>query len=704
MTVAATPEPSATDLPLRDAAAGPSSSTTLLTTASAQQQFAELRSRICNALLIVRAVAMVPALVASMSRVPDVGWLPAMTVQVALASIHLAVTLARHRVPYLWRAVYIVVALEVLATSGLLTFGFASAATLNFLSASVLAILLLGPAAGIIVGATGVAIYVATMTDVLQFGRTFPIDLSVITYSTASWFTVGTSLLVAIATLGASLAIMMRFLHRALAQAETDRSRLAGVIDATPYGIVLGTAERFIAVANRRAGEIFGYRPAEMAGMSFDAFVPAEKAPAAGSTGTADTLGVRYGIGRDGVVPVLVTENPLPDGSAFVAGVRDARPDIATLQRLRQADKEEALARLTAGLAHDFNNYLTVILSAVDGAGQDGIAAADRRELLDSAARAASEGSELVRSLLAFARQQPLAPTACDLTRCIADANGLIRTTLGSLAELQIFRPPTPCFVLVDKPLLVSALLNLASNAKAAMPNGGRLVISVRSERPGERMAAGADIAPGECWVIDVTDTGPGMPPELIAHAFDPYFTTRPGGSGLGLSMVASFVRQSNGFCDIRSEPGRGTCITIGLPRLGADALDALAVSEVAMAQQRGSGTVLVVDDQRAIAEAAGRHLEALGYRVITCHTAEEALGAVRREGGSVDLVLADIGLAGLMDGRTLVAKVREEFPRVRGLFMSGSSLGDAAAGPRDVLAKPIRVHELAASVQAALA
>jgi CheY-like chemotaxis protein len=294
---------------------------------------------------------------------------------------------------------------------------------------------------------------------------------------------------------------------------------------------------------------------------------------------------------------------------------------------------------------------------------------------LDRAMWGAQRGAELTRQLLAFARKQPLAPQTIDVSAMLSEIAGLLRRTLGERVEMCVVDSAGLWPVVADPAQLESAILNLAINARDAMPDGGRLTIEVANKVLDDDYARQhTEVVAGDYVMIAVSDTGTGMPPDILARVFEPFFTTKgpDKGTGLGLSMVFGFVKQSSGHISIYSEPGQGTTVRLYLPRaVGAIPSSSHRISEPVLLP-RGSGTVLVVEDEANLREVACAVLQDLGYTVLEAANGEEALRLVDADKPSLDLVLIDVVLPGAMNGRELASRLAELQPGLRVLFMSG--------------------------------
>ena len=391
-----------------------------------------------------------------------------------------------------------------------------------------------------------------------------------------------------------------------------------------------------------------------------------------------------------------------------IATVRDVTEQRAVEQQLRQAQKMEAIGNLTGGMAHDFNNLLGIIVGnlalAQERIGND----PELREITGEALDAAWRGADLTRRLLAFARRQPLRPAHIDMNELITDTVRLMRRLLGEAIEISLNLGDAVWPVLVDPAQLEASLANLATNARDAMPKGGRLIIATGNRHlDAEYVAANPDATEGDFAMIEVSDSGNGMSPDTVSQIFEPFFTTKePGkGTGLGLSMVFGFLRQSGGNVSVYSEPGVGTTFRLYLPRALADGARVEASEPAALA--RGTGEiVLVVEDNPAMRRVSLRQLRELGYRVLECDRAAAALEVLQRE--PVDLLFTDVIMPGGLDGIELAQMARERWPALKIVLTSGfpeakiDGNGDLLGSLR-LLSKPYRKEELAAVLRAAL-
>jgi PAS domain S-box-containing protein len=387
----------------------------------------------------------------------------------------------------------------------------------------------------------------------------------------------------------------------------------------------------------------------------------------------------------------------------------DVTARLEAEEQLRQTMKMDALGKLTGGVAHDFNNILTVITGTIEILAS---AVADRPQLAAIAkmiGEAAGRGSEITRRLLAFARKQPLQPQETDINALVTDAVNLLQPSLGAQTEIEVALEPDTWPALVDPSQLVTALVNLSVNARDAMPNGGKLTFETGNVLLDESCVGdNRDLFPGAYVMIAVSDTGTGIPAEIRDKIFEPFFTTKDErkGTGLGLSMVYGFVKQSGGSLKINSEEGRGTSVRIYLPRAGQHAANIAGVTVDSPTDASGE-VILVVEDDTMVRDYVTAQLKSLGYHTIPAENAAEALGLVRR-GVTFDLLFTDIVMPGPMDGSELARAVRGLRPSVRVLFTSGYTdkaiVGEGGLQPGVLLLqKPYRRGELARMIRVAL-
>jgi signal transduction histidine kinase len=374
-----------------------------------------------------------------------------------------------------------------------------------------------------------------------------------------------------------------------------------------------------------------------------------------------------------------------------------------TSAQLQQAQKMEAIGNLTGGMAHDFNNLLTVVVGNLDVL-RDAIADNPRASALaDAAMRAAIRGAELIRRLLAFARRQPLAPKLIDVGELVLGMTELLRRTLGEHIEIAVAGGHGLWPVMIDPAQLDAAIVNLATNARDAMPKGGRLTVETRNARlDADYVALNPEAVPGDYVLVEVSDNGGGMTPEILVKAFEPFFTTKDvgEGSGLGLSMVFGFVKQSEGHIKIYSEPGEGTTVRIYLPRAARPA-EATATGASSPPAPRGRETILVVEDNEDVRNVVVRQLADLGYTALAAANPRAALAILKDPAAKIDLLFTDLIMPGGMSGHDLAHAAVAHRPGLAVLFTSGypgNSLrnGDRIKDGEHFLGKPYRRDDLA--------
>ncbi|WP_027600926.1 MULTISPECIES: PAS domain S-box protein [Pseudomonas] len=389
---------------------------------------------------------------------------------------------------------------------------------------------------------------------------------------------------------------------------------------------------------------------------------------------------------------------------------RDAAETQALLEeQLRQSQKMEAVGQLTGGLAHDFNNLLAGIVGSLDlltvRIGQGRLNNLER--YTTAAQGAAIRAAALTHRLLAFSRRQTLDPKPTDVNRLVAGMEDLIRRTVGPAIQIEVVASSELWSTLVDPPQLENALLNLCINARDAMPEGGRIFIETANRALDARMARVRDLEAGEYIALSVTDNGCGMPPEVIAKAFDPFFTTKPigVGTGLGLSMIYGFVRQSGGQARIHSQVDQGTSVTLFLPRHreAATGVD-LAASQPTLPRQGHGETVLVVDDEPTVRMLVVEVLEELGYAALEAADASSGLRLLESD-VRIDLLISDVGLPGGMNGRQMADAARQRRPGLKVLFITGYAenavVGNGHLEPgMHVMTKPFAMDALAMRIR----
>lgn len=500
------------------------------------------------------------------------------------------------------------------------------------------------------------------------------------------------------------------------AQRRSER-RVAEIFDASPAMIIVGdyTTGRFLEV-NAAALSTLGYTLDEMlceTSLGLGLWKNEAQRDELLSILDRDSFIRNHEVvfcAKDGEeIPLLFSGAKIEsEGEVQVLGVMSNIAEWKALEdQLRQSQKMEAVGQLTGGLAHDFNNLLGVIIGNLDFLGEELEDDPELTRLVAAATKAAIGGAELNKRLLAFSRTQPLAPKVVDFNAQVSDMLEMLRRTLGEQIHLIAIQNDTLWTSDVDPTQVESALLNLAINARDAMPDGGQLTIETANVRLDDDYAATqTEVTPGAYVRLTVTDTGRGMSDAVAAHAFEPFFTTKGvgEGSGLGLSMVFGFAKQSGGHVTVQSEEGIGTTVTLYLPRSKQLALDQ---EEVPALPNVSSGTVLLVEDDPDLRTLATTMLSSLGFEVLAAQDGRSALTAMDRA-KRVDLLLTDVVLPGGMNGPAIAEAAAKRQQDIKILFMSGYTQ-DAMARQGQVgndyqlLQKPFRKTELAQKLEAAL-
>lgn len=450
-------------------------------------------------------------------------------------------------------------------------------------------------------------------------------------------------------------------------------------------------------VVGRTTGDIFGAEEAKVLNAHLTACLSSDRP-------------YRYErIHGEGIVEAVATPVPEEMGKPrrIVVSAREVTAQRRLEEQLRQAQKMEAVGQLTGGLAHDFNNLLAIISGSVEVFRKrlllgklDGV-----ERYIDAAQNATRRAASLTQRLLAFSRRQTLDPKPTDVNRLIAGMEDLLRRTLGPAITLEVVGAGGLWTTLVDPPQLESALLNLCINARDAMPDGGRLTVETANKWLDERVARERELTRGQYISLCVTDTGTGMAHDVVARAFDPFFTTKPigQGTGLGLSMIYGFVRQSGGQVRIYSEVGQGTTICVYLPRF-VGPTETAEIAEITGPTDTGDGEViLVIDDEPLIRMILTNALEESGYRVLECSDGAAGLKILSSD-ARVDLLITDVGLPGGLNGRQVADAARATRANLRVLFITGYAEnaivgnGHLEAG-MEVLTKPFTMAALATKV-----
>ncbi|MCA1408330.1 PAS domain S-box protein [Ensifer sp. IC3342] len=503
-----------------------------------------------------------------------------------------------------------------------------------------------------------------------------------------------------------------RVIASAATEAQRREAHLRSILATVPSAMVVADSRGKIQSFSATAEKLFGFTAGEVYGQNVSMLMPEpDKSTHDGYIERYLKTGERHIIGKGRIVlgqrkdgstfPVeLYVGEAEADGERlFTAFLQDQTEKHRVEQELRQTQKMEAVGKLTGGVAHDFNNLLTVIkgnLEMLEAKVGD-----KYRTYVGEAQEAADLAAQLTSSLLAFGRRMPLNPQLSDVGELISDTGDLLRRTLG---ETIVVRTGirSGCHAVVDEGQLKNAILNLAINARDAMPKGGTLALEVsKAELDRDYALNRPEVRPGQYVLIAVSDTGTGMSAKVREHAFEPFFTTKPqgAGTGLGLSSVYGFVKQSGGHVALYSEEGQGTTVRIYLPlaiEKGAETPGAAAIPSLPKGDDE---LVLVVEDDERVRRVTVARLESLGYRVLQASNGPEALSLLERT-PEIGLLFTDMVMPGGMTGAELAAAARQRSPEIPVLFTSGYAAPEIAgqvnsrAGPW--LRKPYTASDLA--------
>ena len=500
-------------------------------------------------------------------------------------------------------------------------------------------------------------------------------------------------------------------------------ARLRSILDTAPEALITIDRRGCIESFSRSAEALFGYQANEVIGKNVSMLMPSPyREEHDGYLERYERTGEKriIGIGRvvsaqrkDGSVfpmELAVGEVTLGGERIFTGFIRDLTATRKIEQELRQAQKMEAVGQLTGGIAHDFNNLLTVILGNLEML-EPRVKDADQLELLTEARETAEHGAQLTERLLAFGRRQPLQPKLVDVADLLSQVTPVLRRTLGETVAVRSRADSDLWKVEVDPSQLQNAILNLAINARDAMPNGGKLTITAENARlDADYARLHPEVRGGRYVLIAVTDTGIGMTKEVLERAIEPFFTTKEvgAGSGLGLSMVYGFAKQSDGHLALYSEPGQGTTVRIYIPRAAQEDDEAVSGQPKKSTDAiRGRGeNVLVVEDEARVRRMTVARLQNLGYRVLEAANGPAALACLDAH-PEIDLLFTDIVMPGGMSGTELAQQARVRRPGIHVLFMSGYAEPDVVRQGQMAgsvwLKKPHTAAELARTLRAVL-
>ena len=511
-------------------------------------------------------------------------------------------------------------------------------------------------------------------------------------------------------------------LKRVQAELATREAHVRSILDTVPEAMIVIDEQGQVTSFSAAAAKLFGYRADEVIGRNVKMLMPEpyrteydEYLANYLRTGEARIIGygrLVKGVTKDGAVfpmELTVGEAHANGERIFTGFMRDLTSRQKMEEELRQSQKMEAVGQLTGGVAHDFNNLLTAIIANLE-MHYPRVSDPDQREHVKEALDAAQDGAKLAAQLLAFGRRQPLNPKPTDVGPLVSNFKDLLRRTLGETVELRILVVGSAHLAVVDSSQLLNALLNLAINARDAMPGGGQLTIEISHVRlDADYAQTYPDIRTGRYVLIAVTDTGSGMSEEVRRRAFEPFFTTKPtgAGTGLGLSMVYGFVKQSGGHIQLYSEPGQGTSVRVYLPV--ADSVGSGTAPGAVEAREadlpQGSETILLVEDDPRLLRVLSKRLRSLGYQIIEADSGVAAMAqlATRPE---IALIFTDMVMPGGMTGYDLAQAALAMKPSLKVLFTSGyaePAIARLGLNAGAWLKKPYTADELAEKVRQVL-
>jgi PAS domain S-box-containing protein len=500
-----------------------------------------------------------------------------------------------------------------------------------------------------------------------------------------------------------------------------EQALLQAIFTHLPDALLIVDPQSTITLCNPAVMRVFGYAPEEIIGKSMSLLheTPAEFQRAQElserlkENEPLDLRTVRFRRKSGEAFPAESVVSALHDQDGHFIGFlslnRDISQQVVQDEALRKSQRMEAIGQLTGGIAHDFNNLLTIITGNLELLEME-LESAEHLDLLARANDAALMGARLTNRLLTFARRRRLEPVVLDLNDQVLSMAELLRRTLGETIALLTLLAPRLWSVRADPSEIENAVLNLAINARDAMPAGGKLVLETKNVVLDERdVASEVGVQPGEYVRLSVSDTGVGMGQDILARVFEPFFTTKgPGkGTGLGLSVISGFVKQSGGHVTVYSEPGKGTTVNLYLPHVAASTEETAVIGEERAKARHAGETILVVEDNTEVRRVSARRVGNLGYTVIEAENAARAI-QVLSSGSKVDLIFSDVVMPGGMSGFDLARWAKQNLPSVRVLLTSGfaedvARAGEAMAPDFEVLRKPYTADELARALRRAL-
>ncbi len=653
----------------------------------------EVLSRICNAVLIASALLALPAVGISLARIGTLGWQPVMGLQVLVALAVWAVMLFRRRLSYGVRSWFTIGVLVSVPLSGVASFGLASSAGAWIPFAGILGAILLGHRAGGLVLLSTILASVVIGTSVIGDHRLPGFDL--VAYMTSgfawaiqviTWLMVGGVSVTAIGVLNSYFVASVAATKQQAEALEQSQREYREIFENMVDTVYRADLDGKILTISPSVVNMLGFQPEQLIGKKLAQFyvVPEkrEELLAALQSTQGDVRNFEAQLLDHNGEPQWISSNTrywkTVDGSVLgVEGVaRNITSHKAAEEALRRSQKMEALGHLTGGIAHDFNNLLAVIIGYGELLEDAADSSAPERENAKEIIKAAEQGTALTRRLLAFSRPEMSVaePTAVDAV--ILKLDGMMRRALDATVTLRLDLATQDASTLIDAHQLETSLLNLAINARDAMPNGGELTIATANTTI-DAVAANSSkgLEPGEYLSVVVRDTGTGMTDETVRNAFEPFFTTKPlgTGNGLGLSMVHSFATQSRGHVSIASKLGEGTSVTLLLPR-SDEVPRSLETPILASESPSRAARILVVEDAPALRALAIATLQGRGHEVVAAENGREALDLLRND-AEINLLFTDVVLPGGIDGFEIAREALRIKSDIKILLTSGYAL-----------------------------
>jgi PAS domain S-box-containing protein len=478
-------------------------------------------------------------------------------------------------------------------------------------------------------------------------------------------------------TMATRVASAQQTLQLQLAQMEESEARFRKITEASFDGIDI-VVDDIVRDANRGFAEIFGYTVEEVIGRPVTDFLAEESVDTVRERALKQTEGMyefvgKHRTGRKIILEAMTKAHNIGGRPGRISAFRDVTEKRALEAQFRQAQKMDAVGRLAGGVAHDFNNLLTVIMSCTDLLLGESEPQGSQREDLEQIRDAAVAAASLTRQLLSFSRQEVIQPRLVDVNAVVSTAEGILRRLIGEDIELTTVLTDDDPVVKIDRSQLEQVIVNLAVNARDAMPKGGKLTIETQNMDVDATYATSHwSVAPGKYTVISVADTGTGMDESTQARIFEPFYTTKEvgKGTGLGLAMVYATVKQSGGFIWVYSEPGSGTTFKIYLP-LSSDGSEAASEPKILSAPPRGDEIVILAEDSAAVRSTARQILERAGYTVLEAPNGKTALEIARKKSNDIHLLITDVVMPE-MSGRQLTERFAAIRPSAKILYMSG--------------------------------